>query len=81
MHHSSDSGELRERQRGIASLVLGAHVLSELGGISLLSVLNSAITDDSSVNGARYAVRQLHVDLGHLEVSRVVSVVFLDISL
>ena len=80
-HFSSDSGKLSEGERGVAGLVLRAHVLSELGGVSLRSVLDSAVADDSRVNGARYAVRQLHVDLGHLEVSRVVCVVFLDISL
>ena len=67
--------------RGIASLVLGAHVLSQTGGVALLSVNHGADTHDSSVDGTRYAVRELHVDLGHLEIGSVVRVVFLDISL
>ena len=65
----SSSGELRERKRGVASLVLGAHVLSQLGSVSLLSVLDSSVAHDSRVDSARDAVGELHVDLGHLEVS------------
>ncbi len=78
---SSDSGELRKRERSVAGLVLVADVLSELGGVSLLAVLDGADADDSSVDGAGDAVRELHVDLGHLEVGRVVRVIFLYISL
>ena len=48
----SSSGELRERKRGVASLVLGAHVLSQLGSVSLLSVLDSSVAHDSCVDGA-----------------------------
>ena len=65
----SVSGELSERERGIASLVLWADVLSELGGVSLRSVLNSSVANDSRVDSARDAVGELDVDLGHLEVS------------
>jgi hypothetical protein len=35
---SSVLSELGERQRGVAGLVLGSHVLSETGGVALLSV-------------------------------------------
>ena len=56
-------------------------MLSELGGVSLLSVLDSSVADDSRVDGARDAVGELDVDLGHLEVGRVVGVVFLNVSL
>ncbi len=77
----SGSGELSEGEGSVASLVLRAHVLSELGGVSLLSVLDSSVAHDSRVDSARDAVGELDVDLRHLEVSRVVGVVFLDISL
>ena len=78
---NSGSGKLREGQGGVAGHVLRADVLPELGGVPLLSVLDSAVADNTCVDSARYAIRKLHVDLGHLEVIRAVSVVFLDISL
>ena len=77
----SGSRKLWKRKGSVSGLVLSADVLSELGGVSLLAVTDAADTNDSRVDGARYAVRKLHVDLGHLEVLRVVRVVFLDISL
>ena len=52
----SDLVELGERERGVAGLVLGAHVLSQAGSVALLSVLNGADTHDSSMDGTRYAV-------------------------
>ncbi len=75
------SGELSEGEGGIASLVLRVQVVSELGGVSLHSVLNSSDAHDSRVDSARDAVGKLHVDLGNLEVIKVVGVAFLDISL
>ena len=60
---------------------LGSHVLSELGGVSVSSVLNSSVSHNTGVNGARDAVGLLDVNLGHLEVSLSVSVILLDISL
>ena len=73
--------ELRERKWGIARSILRAHVLSQSGSVALLTVNNTSDTNDSSVDGAWNAVRELHVDLWHLEVRLVVCVVFLDISL
>lgn len=56
-------------------------MVSKASGVSLLSLRGGSVSDDSCVDGARYAVRGLNVDLGHLEVSLVERVVFLDISL
>ena len=56
-------------------------MLSELGGVSDLSGYNTSSSHDSGVDSAGYTVALLDIDLGHLEVSLVVGVVFLDISL
>ncbi len=56
-------------------------MLSQAGGVALLAVLNRAHAHDSRVDGARHAVRQLYVDLRHLELSLVIRVVFLDVTL
>ena len=56
-------------------------MVSELGGVSEASVLNSSVSDNAGVDGAGYAVVELDVNLGHLEVGLVVGIVFLDISL
>ena len=55
--------------------------MSQLSCVSLLAVYNAANTDDSSVDGAGNAIGKLYVDLGHLEVSSVICVVLLNISL
>ena len=58
-------------------------VLSELGGVSLISITSGlgSDSDNSGVDGAGHAVTLLDVNLGKLEVAVVVSVVLLDISL
>ena len=66
-----------------SSIGLLSNVLSELGGISLVSITSglTSYSDNSSVNGTRDAVLLLNIDLWQLEVGILISVVFLDISL
>ena len=56
-------------------------MMSELSGVSDLLVRDTSVSDDSGVDGAGYAIVKLHVDLRHLEISLVESVVLLNISL
>ena len=56
-------------------------MLSESCGVSDLFVWHTSVSNDSSVDGARYAIAELHVDLGHLELLLIECIVLLDISL
>ena len=79
--NSSDSWKLREWEGSVSGLGFWSHVLSKPGGISVSSVLDSSISNNTSVDGTRYAISLLHVNFGHLEVGLSVGIVFLDISL
>ena len=80
-HNSSCSWESGKRKWSISSDGLWSDVVSKLGCVSMFSVTNASDSNDSSVNGAGYAIWELDVNLRHLEVSLGVGVVFLDISL
>ena len=87
MRHVRQECSLSEALRGRNSESVGSgllsDVLSELGGVSLVSITSGLgpDSDNSSMDGAGHTVTLLDVDLGQLEVAVIVSVVLLDISL
>ena len=79
--NSSNFWESGKREWSVSGDGLWSDVVSKLGCVSMFSVTNASDSNDSSVNGAGYAIWELDVNLRHLEVSLGVGVVFLDISL
>ena len=80
---SAEAGWCWDSESTGSGFVVLTDVLSQLGGVSLISVTSGlgSHSNNSGVNGAGHAVLLLNVDLWQLEVAVIIGVVLLDVSL